>query len=46
MAGLVFTATLVSVLVTDVLSAWIVQALVHTAPEPAAATAPAAEGRP
>jgi Kef-type K+ transport system membrane component KefB len=46
MAGLVFTATLVSVLVTDVLSAWIVQALVHTAPEPAAATAPDAEGRP
>jgi len=46
MAGLVFTATLVSVLVTDVLSAWIVQALVHTAPEPAAATASAAEGRP
>jgi Kef-type K+ transport system membrane component KefB len=47
LAGLVFTATLVSVLVTDVLSAWMVQALVHAAPDPAArGREPGAEDEP
>lgn len=38
LAGLVFAAAILSVLVTDVLSGWVVRGLVVSAPEPAAKT--------
>jgi Kef-type K+ transport system membrane component KefB len=46
LAGLVFTATLVSVLVTDVLSAWMVHTLVHGATDSGAGGGGPAEAGP
>lgn len=45
LASIVFTATLLSVLVTDLLSAWVVQSLVLDAPDVAATISPPESGR-